>query len=121
MVRRACSISGVWVRTTIPSVARVLQVINEYLPVREFTGKIISVAVLKQFGLIENERVDGFLADLLEADAHLLKIAHVGAGDELVFGGALHGELNVGKTQRFDFFYRMGVFRQGFNCSFQSV
>ena len=43
--------------------ARVLQVINEYLPVREFTGKIITVAVLKQFGLIENERVDGFLAN----------------------------------------------------------
>jgi hypothetical protein len=42
--------------------ARVLQVINEFLPVKEFAGRLIGVAVLKQFGLVENERVDGFLA-----------------------------------------------------------
>lgn len=42
--------------------ARVLQVIDEYLPVKEFAGRLIGVAVLKQFGLVENERVDGFLA-----------------------------------------------------------
>src|SRR2546423_6518113 len=43
--------------------ARVLQVINEFLPVKEFAGRLIGVAVLKQFGLVENERVDGFLAN----------------------------------------------------------
>jgi hypothetical protein len=42
--------------------ARVLQIIDEFLPVKEFAGRIISVAVLKQFGLIENARVDNFLA-----------------------------------------------------------
>jgi hypothetical protein len=41
--------------------ARVLQVINEYLPVEEFVGRIVGVPVLRQFGLIENERVDNFL------------------------------------------------------------
>ena len=30
--------------------ARVLQIINEFLPVKEFAGRIISVAILKQFG-----------------------------------------------------------------------
>ncbi len=42
--------------------ARVLQIINEFLPVKELAGRLISVAILKQFGLVENERVDGFLA-----------------------------------------------------------
>jgi hypothetical protein len=40
----------------------VLQVINEFLPVKEMAGRIIGVSVLKQFGLVENEQVDGFLA-----------------------------------------------------------
>jgi len=42
--------------------ARVLQVIDEFLPVKELVGRLIGVAVLKQFGLIENERADTFLA-----------------------------------------------------------
>lgn len=42
--------------------ARVLQVIDQFLPVKEFAGRLIGIAVLKQFGLVENERVDGFLA-----------------------------------------------------------
>jgi len=42
--------------------ARVLQIINEYLPVREMAGRLIGVPVLRQFGLIENEKVDSFLA-----------------------------------------------------------
>ena len=41
---------------------RVLEHINEFLPVTEFAGRIISVGVLRQFGLVENEQVDGFLA-----------------------------------------------------------
>jgi len=42
--------------------ARVLEVINEFLPVREMAGRLIGVPVLRQFGLIENEKVDSFLA-----------------------------------------------------------
>ena len=42
--------------------ARVLQLINEFLPVREMAGRLIGVPVLRQFGLIENEKVDNFLA-----------------------------------------------------------
>jgi hypothetical protein len=43
--------------------ARVLQIIDEYLPMKEFAGRLIGVSVLKQFGLVENESVDGFLAN----------------------------------------------------------
>src|SRR5436190_13768667 len=42
--------------------ARVLQIINEYLPVKEMAGRLIGVPVLRQFGLIENDKVDSFLA-----------------------------------------------------------
>ena len=42
--------------------ARVLQIINQFLPVREMAGRLIGVPVLRQFGLIENEKVDSFLA-----------------------------------------------------------
>jgi hypothetical protein len=42
--------------------ARVLQHIDEFLPVRELVGKLVGASVLRQFGLIENERVDEFLA-----------------------------------------------------------
>jgi hypothetical protein len=42
--------------------ARVLELINEFLPVNEMTGRLIGAPVLKQFGLIENNKVDRFLA-----------------------------------------------------------
>src|ERR1051325_8107921 len=42
--------------------ARVLEVINEFLPVKEMAGRLIGVPVLRQFGLIENDKVDNFLA-----------------------------------------------------------
>jgi len=42
---------------------RVLQLINEFPPVNEFAGKVVSVGVLRDFGLVENERVDNFLAN----------------------------------------------------------
>ena len=42
--------------------ARVLEIINEFLPVKEMAGRLIGVPVLRQFGLIENEKVDNFLA-----------------------------------------------------------
>ena len=41
---------------------RVLQLINEFLPVKELAGRLIEVPVLRQFGLVENETVDNFLA-----------------------------------------------------------
>lgn len=42
--------------------ARVLQIINEYLPVKEMAGRLIGVPVLRQFGLIENDEMDSYLA-----------------------------------------------------------
>jgi hypothetical protein len=42
--------------------ARVLELINEFLPVKEMAGRLIGVPVLRQFGLVENEKVDSFLA-----------------------------------------------------------
>lgn len=42
--------------------ARVLELINEFLPVSEMAGRLIGVPVLRQFGLVENDRVDSFLA-----------------------------------------------------------
>jgi len=44
--------------------ARVLQLINEFLPVKEMAGRLIGAPVLRQFGLIENEKVDSFLATI---------------------------------------------------------
>jgi hypothetical protein len=42
--------------------AKVLQLINEFLPVKELAGKAIELPVLRQFGLVENEKLDNFLA-----------------------------------------------------------
>lgn len=42
--------------------ARVLEVINEFLPVNEMAGRLIGVPVLRQYGLVDNEQVDQFLA-----------------------------------------------------------
>jgi hypothetical protein len=42
--------------------ARVLQAINEFLPVKEMAGRLVGVPVLRQFGLLENEKMDSFLA-----------------------------------------------------------
>ena len=39
-----------------------LQLINEFLPVNELAGRIVGGPVLRQFGLVENEQVDCFLA-----------------------------------------------------------
>ena len=38
-----------------------LKVINEFLPVKELAGRPIKVSVLRQFGLVENEKLDRFL------------------------------------------------------------
>jgi hypothetical protein len=44
---------------------KVLQFINAFLPVKELAGKVISQPVLRQFGLVESERLDRFLAATL--------------------------------------------------------
>jgi hypothetical protein len=44
--------------------ARVLQLIDDYLPVSELAGRFIDVGVLRQFGLIENEKTDKLLATI---------------------------------------------------------
>lgn len=41
---------------------KVLRLIDEFLPVRELAGKVINLPLLRQFGLVENERLDRFLA-----------------------------------------------------------
>ena len=43
--------------------ARVLELINEFLPVKELTGRLIGLPVLRQFGLVENTQFDQFLAN----------------------------------------------------------
>lgn len=51
--------------------ARVLQLINEFLPVKEMAGRLIGAPVLRQFGLIENEKVDDFLATVFSKSSEL--------------------------------------------------
>lgn len=41
---------------------KVLRLIDEFLPVQELAGKVINVPLLRQFGLVENERLERFLA-----------------------------------------------------------
>lgn len=43
--------------------SRVMKCIDEYLPVKELAGHIIDTPTLRQFGLIESERADRFLAE----------------------------------------------------------
>ncbi len=42
--------------------AKVLQLINEFLPVKELVGRAVEVPVLRQFGLVESEQLESFLA-----------------------------------------------------------
>ena len=37
--------------------SRVLKLINEFLPVRQFAGRIVSVNMLREFGLVDNQPV----------------------------------------------------------------
>ena len=41
---------------------RVLHAIKEFLPVRELAGRPVEASVLKEFGLIDNEGINGLLA-----------------------------------------------------------
>jgi hypothetical protein len=42
--------------------AEMLKAIDEFLPVKELAGRPIKVSMLRQFGLVENEKLDRFLA-----------------------------------------------------------
>jgi hypothetical protein len=44
--------------------AKVLALINEFLPVKELAGQPIEVPVLRQFGLVDNAKLDDFLASV---------------------------------------------------------
>jgi hypothetical protein len=55
--------------------ARVLQLINEFLPVKEMAGRLIGASVLRQFGLIENEKVDNFLATVFSKSPEPAEVA----------------------------------------------
>lgn len=46
----------------------VLQAINEFLPVRELAGQPIELSVLKQYGLVDNKKLDDFLATAFRGD-----------------------------------------------------
>lgn len=48
--------------------ARVLELINEYLPAKEFANRRLTPVELRQFGLVENEQLDRFLASALGPD-----------------------------------------------------
>lgn len=61
--------------------ARVLELIDEYLPVREFAGRWIGTSVLKQFGLIENASVDGFLKGVFLPSKGILQRANLGGAE----------------------------------------
>jgi len=37
--------------------ARVLKLIDEFLPVRQFAGRIVNVNLLREFGLVDNQRI----------------------------------------------------------------
>jgi hypothetical protein len=42
--------------------AQLLQYIDHFLPVRELAGRPVDLELLRQFGLVDNEKVDHFLA-----------------------------------------------------------
>lgn len=64
--------------------ARVLECINEFLPVKELTGRLIQIPVLRQFGLVDNQQMDHFLATAL--------------GRPSESGGEPHREPDPGRT-----------------------
>jgi len=45
--------------------ARVLKLIKEFLPVRQFAGRIVNVNMLREFGLVDNQRVGAVSAAAL--------------------------------------------------------
>src|SRR2546425_7606883 len=64
--------------------ARVLQLINEFLPVKEMAGRLVGVPVLRQFGLVENEKVDHFLTTSFRQDREPAKDALKGSEEKRI-------------------------------------
>jgi len=64
--------------------ARVLQIINEFLPVREMAGRLIGAPVLRQFGLIESENVDRFLVTVFSKSAEAAESSLNATNDQRV-------------------------------------
>ncbi len=63
---------------------RVLQAINEFLPVKELAGRPVEVSVLKEFGLVDNEHVDGLLAVALGRGKERLESSQPSTKKELM-------------------------------------
>ena len=49
--------------------AQVLQHIDSFLPVKELIGRALGLEVLRQFGLVDHQRIDSFLASAFARDA----------------------------------------------------
>jgi hypothetical protein len=63
---------------------RVLQAINEFLPAKELAGRPVDYAVLKQFGLVDTDEVDEFLAEAFRGDKSRSEKNGAGRRRELV-------------------------------------
>lgn len=61
--------------------ARVLRCIDEFLPVREFAGRIVNVSVLREFGLVDNEQADNALAAAFAKGRELAASHHTRPGN----------------------------------------
>jgi hypothetical protein len=59
---------------------KVLRFIDEFLPVRELAGKVVNVPLLRQFGLVDNEKLDQFLETAFRQSIGLPK--ETGSGSE---------------------------------------
>jgi len=64
--------------------ARVLQIINEFLPVKEMAGRLIGVPVLRQFCLVENEKVDKFLSTFFSKGSEPVESSLSATGEKSV-------------------------------------
>ncbi len=62
--------------------AQVLQHIDNFLPVKELAGQPVDVEVLRQFSLVDNEKVDHFLASAFAKSGSLdeLPLRRLGLG-----------------------------------------
>jgi hypothetical protein len=53
--------------------AQVLEHINQFLPVKELAGHLIDAPLLRQFGLVDNEKVDELLAAAFAKNEQVLQ------------------------------------------------
>jgi hypothetical protein len=76
--------------------AQMLQLINEYLPVKELTGKVIDEATLRQFGLVDNDHFDRFLANAF-GQTHSADIKRADAPKKVRAKGKAKGSVSAQK------------------------